>query len=80
MQTTEEKIISRFRCKVTKRTPDDRARLCGEKVQSAPDGTQFFLIPAHQADYIKGIFSQYDVSDPYIPEVDPSPGGEAGKQ
>lgn len=66
--TTEDKIIARFRVKVTKTQPDDRSSLCGEPAQTGPDGKQFFIIPAHQADYIKQIFPQYEVSEPGLPE------------
>jgi len=30
----------------------------------------FFVIPAHQADYINSAFRKYKVSEPYLPGVD----------
>lgn len=53
---------------------DDRNTLCGEPMQSDMDEDgnprQFFVIPAHQADYINKAFMSYIVTEPFIPGVD----------
>jgi hypothetical protein len=69
-KTVQDKMIERFKVKVIKTSPDDRSSLCGEPMQKDADGTQYFLIPGHQADYINRMFPNYQVSEPFIPGVD----------
>lgn len=55
--------------KVTKNENDARVLLCGEAMQTGDDGKEFFIIPAHQAEYIKTTCPGWDVSDEFVPEV-----------
>lgn len=71
-----EQLASRARVRVYKPTPgsDDRRSLCGEELQKGTDTdgneAHFFVIPASQADYINQAFSEYRVSEPFIPGAD----------
>lgn len=73
-----DKLAARAKVRVFKSAPrsDDRKTLCGEELKQgvAVDGkaTEFWEIPAHQADYINGAFNQYTVSEPYIPGEEPT--------
>ena len=76
MANVMDKLAARARVRVYKPGPgsDDRASLCGEPMQKDldQDGKErhFFVIPAHQADYINSAFRKYTVSEPYLPGVD----------
>lgn len=61
-------FLSKVKVRVDKKQPDDRTSLCGEPVQTDEEGRQFFIIPAHQADYIKDTFSYYEVGEQFIEE------------
>lgn len=63
-----EDFKSQVKVKVTKRDSDGRVLLCGEPVQTDEDGKQFFIIPAHQAEYIKATCIGWDVSEEFVPE------------
>lgn len=45
---------------------DDRLSLCGDKVQYDDEGRQFFIIPAHAADYQSKLHPHYEFGEPYI--------------
>lgn len=64
-KTLTEKMLSKVKVKVYKRIPDDRTLLCGEPVQTDKRG-EFFVIPAHMADYVRAVFKQYDVDEEFI--------------
>lgn len=62
-----DEMLGKIKVKVYKKVPDDRTSLCGEPVQ-VDDKGEYFVIPAHQAEYIKQIFKQYEVGEEFIPE------------
>lgn len=68
MSKIADKILNKVKVRVYKVTHDDRVSLCGEPVQTDKEGRQYFDIPAHQADYIKAVFPQYEVGDEFMPE------------
>ena len=64
--TASQLAMNRIKVKVVKQGPDDRTTLCGEPMQEKKNTKgkmeQFFIIPAHQGEYIKRSFPMYDVS------------------
>lgn len=74
-------ILAKMKVKVTKKVKDDRKSLCGEPlIQKDDDDPGYFLIPAHQGDYIKDLFGHvYDVS-PAMPAEDPKPAAKVVKK
>lgn len=64
-------VIAEFakqvKVKVTKKEGDGRVLLCGEQMQVDEDGKEFFIIPAHQSEYIKNT-TGYDVSEEFVSE------------
>ena len=77
MATTIDKLVDRFKVKVYRLDDDSRTKLCGEpltrmgsKEHDGDEGGDYFIIPAHQADYINSMFPKYQISEPYIPGVD----------
>ena len=61
--------MSRIKVKVVKKERDDRTLLCGEEMQEKKNSRgkmeQFFIIPAHQGEYIKKTFPMYIVSEEF---------------
>lgn len=52
--------------RVSKREPDNLRSLAGEPVQVDDKSNEFFIIPAHLAEYIRKVFSTYTVSDEFL--------------
>lgn len=69
-KTVQDKMMERFKVKVIANDVNGRNSLCGEPIQKGEDGTLFFIIPGHQADYVNKCFPNYKVSEPFIPGVD----------
>lgn len=69
-------VQNRMRVKVVKPADqlDDRLSLCGEPVQTDEDGNQYFVIPAHQAEYQMKLHPHYIFGEPYIEEEKRGPG------
>jgi hypothetical protein len=67
-KTLTDNISSRVKVRVTKKEPDALKLLCGEHVQTEPDGTQFFIIPAHQGERVKEMFVKYEVGEEFLPD------------
>lgn len=65
-KSISEAILAKVKVRVTKTVRDDRKTLCGEPVQFDQDGNQFFVVPGHQADYVKNLFPRYAISDEFI--------------
>lgn len=55
-----------LKVKVTKNFPDGRVILCGEPVQVDESGNEFFVIPQHQAEYIKTSCPGWTVSEEFV--------------
>lgn len=53
---------------VMKQEGDGRILLCGEPIQRTEDGKEFFIIPAHQAKYIRDT-TGYIVGEEFVPET-----------
>lgn len=51
--------------------PDDRLTLCGEPVMRDDEGRQYFIIPAHAADYQSKLHPHYEFGEPYIDGEEP---------
>ena len=49
-----DKLLNKFKVKVTKRGLDNRLSLCGDKFVN-----RIVYIPAHQSEYIKKMYPQY---------------------
>lgn len=62
-----QKMLSTLKVKVYKKMHDDRTLLCGEPMQTNKKG-DFFVIPAHMADYVKAVFQQYEVTEEFVEE------------
>jgi len=60
-------IVNRGRVKVTKpaNNSDDRISLCGSPIQRE-DGEEFFIIPAHQAEYQSKLHPHYKFGEPFM--------------
>ena len=76
-KNTIDKLVDRFKVKVYREEDDGRTKLCGEEYIRPEDNRHdgdsmggYFIIPAHQADYINTMFAKYKVSEPFIPGVD----------
>jgi len=54
--------------RVSKPEPDNLKMMCGEPLQIDEKGNEYFVIPAHQAEYVSKIFSRYQVSDEFLPD------------
>ena len=81
--STLEELQSKFRVKVTKKTPDTRISIAGtrfiEPGSKVHDGTRFpakdgelaayCIIPTHAADVVKKTNKMYDYSEPFIPSA-----------
>ena len=63
-----EDFIKRLKVKVYLKEPDARLYLCGEPKQHNQDGSSYFVIPAHQRQYIKDIMPHYIVGEEYLEE------------
>ena len=64
-----EKLVDKIKVKVTKLLPDGRKKLCGEDVQSDGKGKEYFIVPGHQAAYLKTMFhGQYVIGEEFIPK------------
>lgn len=61
-----EEYAAKCVVKVVKSDNDARTILCGEEVQVDKDGKQFFIIPAHQASYIKNTCPGWTVTDEFV--------------
>jgi hypothetical protein len=57
--------------------PDDRVSLAGAPVQRDEEGRQFFLVPAHQAEYQAKLHPHYEVGDVEVEETKRGPGRPA---
>jgi len=71
MATLQDQINAlgnKMKVKVTKDPArmDDRCSLCGEPVQQDDEGNQFFIIPAHTADYQSKLHPHYNFGEPFI--------------
>jgi hypothetical protein len=68
LQDQINKLGNKMKVKVTKPLDrlDDRASLCGEPVQHDDEGNQYFVIPAHAADYQSQLHPHYIFSEPFI--------------
>lgn len=64
-----DKISAFVKVKITKKEPDAKTSLCGEKVQIDKNGNEFFVIPEHQAKYISETFPNYTVSKGFLPQA-----------
>lgn len=53
-----DKLLNKFKVKVTKRGLDNRLSLCGDKFVNG-----IVYIPAHQSEYIKKMYPQYNVDE-----------------
>lgn len=86
-----QKMLDKFRIKITKQEQDARSSFRGEKfIQvSNPlhDGTEidgvkmpYVIVPAHDPDYLKAVCGnlRYTVSEPFIPEAAPAKPAPAG--
>lgn len=45
--------------------PDGRETLCGEARQFDENGREFFIVPAHQKEYLKQILPSYEYSEEF---------------
>jgi hypothetical protein len=63
-----EKLANLVKVKVIKRREDTRTSLYGEPVQRDADGSEYFIIPAHMAEYTKQVHVGYEVGEEFIPE------------
>lgn len=85
-EPTMQKMLDRFRLKITKSEQDARKSFRGEPfIQPGTadhDGTEvngvkvpYCIIPAHDPDYVKALCQnmKYTVSDPFIPGIDDKP-------
>lgn len=73
-------IANRTKVKIYKPVDntDDRVSLAGEKVQLDGDGRQFFVIPAHQAEYQTQLHPHYEIiGDAFVEEIKRGPGRPA---
>ena len=68
-----EDFIKRLKVKVYLKEPDARLYLCGEPKQHNQDGSSYFVIPAHQRQYIKDIMPHYIVGEEYLEEKKNTP-------
>lgn len=64
-KTLTERMLDKIKVKVYKKVSDDRTLLCGEPVQTDKRG-EFFVIPAHMADYIRAVFKQYEIDEEFV--------------
>jgi hypothetical protein len=64
-----EDFKKQVKVKVVKSENDGRVLLCGEPVQVGDDGKEFFVIPAHQAEYVKTTCPGWIVGEEFMPEV-----------
>lgn len=80
---TMQKMLDRFRIKITKTEPDARSSIRGEKFINPRDpnhdGTAingvkmpYAIVPAHDPEYLKNTCKnmKYEISEPFIPGVD----------
>lgn len=59
-----DKFDSLIKVRINVPDTDTRNFLCGSPVQSDAEG-RFFVVPAHQADYIGTMFPGYEVGEEY---------------
>jgi hypothetical protein len=87
-----QKMLDKFRIKITKKEQDARTSLRGEMfIQTnnpEHDGTSidgmkkpYVIVPAHDPDYLKNLCANmnYVMSEPFIPAEKPAPTGEEKK-
>lgn len=67
-KTLTDNISSRVKVKVVKTENDALKLLCGEYVQKDENGVEYFIIPAHQAQYVSEVFTKYKVGEEYLPD------------
>lgn len=71
LQQQLNEIQNRTKVKIMKPAgnPDDRVSLAGEPVQYDEDGRQFFMIPAHQAEYQSKLHPHYELGDATVEDA-----------
>lgn len=67
-QSISEKFTSSLKVKVTKNESDSRNSLCGGKMQVDDEGNEYFIIPAHQAEYQSKIHPHYTFGPEFVPD------------
>lgn len=67
-KTLIDQISSSVKVKITKPEPDALRSLFGEPVKTDEDGREFFLVPAHTAQYARETFPKYSISDEFLPD------------
>jgi hypothetical protein len=63
-----QQLANLVKVRVTKKNPDTRTSLYGEPLQKDADGTEFFIVPSHLAEYTKKVHTGYEVGEEFIPD------------
>lgn len=66
--TLSEDISARVKVKVSKPEPDALRSLYGEPVIVDENDQEYFIVPAHKAQYTREVFPKYIVSEEFLPD------------